>query len=74
MNQNSKIEITISSDLDYDNLIAEIIIDGQFIGLITNEPSQAVRFEIPEGQVSTVNVDFNILLNALDKAKRELLQ
>jgi len=74
MTNNSNIDITISSDLDYENLIAEVLINGNFIGLVTNEPNKGVRFEIPEGQVALVNVELDTLLTAIEKAKAELLK
>jgi len=74
MTNNNNINITISSDLDYENLIAEITIDGNFIGLVTKEPDEVTKFEIPDGQVSSVKVELGTLLTAIEKAKSELLK
>jgi len=70
----SKIDINISSDLDYENLIAEVIIEGNFVGLVTNEPSKEICYEAPEGQVSDKPVDLDIFIEALKEAKRLLLK
>ena len=53
MTNKSNVEITISSDLDYECLIAEINIDGKFIGLLTSvhpkcRPSRNINFGAAE--------------------------
>ncbi|RUO65965.1 hypothetical protein SAMN06297229_0565 [Pseudidiomarina planktonica] len=70
----SKIDVIVSSDLDYENLIAEVAIDDIFVGLVTNEPSKGVCFEAPAGQVLGEPIAFDIYIKALIKAKNELLQ
>ncbi len=70
----NNIKVTISSDLDYENLIAEIIADGEFIGLLTAEPNQQVCFELPEGQGNWNKIEANLLIEALQIARKELLQ
>ncbi|NQY36496.1 MAG: hypothetical protein HRT37_16280 [Alteromonadaceae bacterium] len=70
----NRISITILSDLNYDNLLAEILIDGQFIGLVTNEPDKSVCFEIPKGELKFKSLDFDLFQEALSLAKKELLQ
>lgn len=70
----NRISITILSDLNYENLLAEILIDGQFIGLVTNEPDKLVCFEIPEGELKFKSLDFDLFQKALSLAKKELLQ
>ncbi len=73
MASKSNIEITVCSDLDYENLVAEITIDGKFIGLVTNEPDKGICFEIPNGQISFQSIDLDALEQALKNAKKELL-
>ncbi|MEM0515683.1 hypothetical protein WCN91_09725 [Pseudoalteromonas sp. YIC-827] len=68
------IEITVCSDLDYDNLIAEIKIDNVFVGIVTNEPDEPLRFEIPNGQESSINVELDTYFKAINNAKLELLK
>ena len=68
------IEVQISSDLDYDNLIAEIHIGSKFVGLVTNEPGKGVCFEMPDGNGGFNPINFEIFKVALDKAKKELMQ
>ncbi len=69
-----KISVTILSDLYYENLLAEIVIDGQFIGLLTNEPGKPVCFEIPEGELKFKSIDLAVFEEALSLAKKELLK
>jgi len=71
---NKRISITILSDLNYENLLAEILIDGQFIGLVTNEPDKPVCFEIPQGELNFQSLEFDLFQEALHLAKKELLQ
>jgi hypothetical protein len=73
MTNEDNIEITICSDLDYECLIAEIIINGKFIGLLTNEPNKEICFAIPDGQISSAEIKLDALENALKQAKRVLL-
>lgn len=68
------IEITVGSDLDYESLIAEIKIDGAFVGIVTNEPDESFKFEIQSGQVSSINVELETYIKALNDAKSELLK
>ncbi|WP_377144421.1 hypothetical protein [Pseudidiomarina halophila] len=62
------------SDVNYENLLAEILIDGHFIGLVTTEPDQPICFEIPDGELKFQSLDLDILQEALSAAKKELLQ
>lgn len=70
----TNIEIEVSSDLDYECLIAEIFIDDNFIGLVTNEPSKGICFEAPKGQLSGEPVELEMYIEALKKAKIKLLK
>ena len=70
----NKIEVIISSDLDYENLIAEINVDGNFIGLITSEPKEDVCFEIPDRQTDWCKISASVLTEAIEIAKKDLLQ
>ncbi|MCF7516558.1 hypothetical protein L3V43_22065 [Pseudoalteromonas sp. L23] len=74
MKKKNKIDVTISSDIDYENLIAEIHVDGNFIGLVTNEPHQGVCFELPDGQADWNKIGVSVLIQAIEIAKIELLQ
>ncbi len=67
-----KIDITICSDLDYENLIAEISVNNRFIGLVTNEPDKGVCFEIPKGQVSFESIELCIFIDALNEARKRI--
>lgn len=74
MTQEDGIEIQIASDLDYENLLAEIHVDNNFIGLLTNEPEKGVCFEVPDGKGGFRSISIERFRLALDKAKKELLQ
>ena len=73
MANESNIQIQICSDLDYDNLIAEIIINGEFVGLISKEPDCDIIFEIPEGQVNSIKVPLVDFEKSLVLARKALL-
>jgi len=73
-----KIKIMICSDTDYDQLIAEMYVDDKYIGLISQErgPNNlVVEFPGPDQYeaVITREVEIEILLEALSKAKKELI-
>ena len=73
MNNKQQIDIVICSDLDYECLLAEITIDGIFIGLVTNEPGKGLCFELPDDNVPFTSISFDIFENALNQAKQALL-
>lgn len=70
---NSEITIQICSDLDYDNLIAEIYFKGQFIGLLSGEPERELCFEIPNGKGGFTPIELENFKEALERAKEKLL-
>ncbi|WP_269520789.1 hypothetical protein [Alteromonas sp. BMJM2] len=70
----SRINITILSDLNYENLLAEILIDGKFVGLVTNEPDKPVCFEISAGELKFSALELDLFQKALNLAEKELLQ
>lgn len=74
MNSNNNIKVTICSDLEHDNLLAEISINGRFIGLVTEEPDKKISFEIPERQQSIESVELDLLEEALRIARSRLIQ
>ena len=72
----SRITIQIASDTDYDKLIAEIYIDGDFAGLVSQKGS-ILRYEIPSADRSigmVRSVDLDVLIEALERARQELNQ
>lgn len=74
MNDKESIKVTVCSDLEHDDLLAELVIGGQFIGLVTEEPGKKMSFEIPEGQLSIKSVDLDLLEQALRTARDRLNQ
>lgn len=69
-----KFSVTVHSDLEHENLLAEVEINGQFVGLVTNEPGDPVAFEIPQGEVKFQSLDLDVFIAALIRARKELLQ
>lgn len=70
MDSSNKIEIRITSDLDYENLIAEITANGKFIGLISNEPKKSLCFEAPNGKGGFNSIELECFKAVLDNAKK----
>ena len=68
------IRIQVCSDLDYDNLIAEIYAGEKFIGLLSNEPCKALCFEIPDNKGGFSAIELECFKRALEDAKKQLLQ
>jgi hypothetical protein len=64
------LKIQICSDVDYENLIAEIYCDDKFIGLISQE--NAIGEFMVEFPKAIPPVSYEWLLNALQAAKLEL--
>ena len=69
--------IQVCSDVDYENLIAEVYVEGKFVALVSREDlSQGfcVEFPGPEQHEPAISrrVDLLTLLEALDEAKAQL--
>ncbi|KAA5931178.1 MULTISPECIES: hypothetical protein [Pantoea] len=72
MNCKDHLKIVIASDVDYENLIAEIYRDDEFIALLQQEDGiNDIKIEF-SSDVSPMNFDW--LQNALNEAKRRLLE
>lgn len=71
MHYADSLKIIISSDVDYENLIAEIYCDDIFIALLQQENGiNDIRIEF-SSEINTVNFDW--FQNALNEAKKKLL-
>lgn len=71
MHYANSLKIIISSDVDYENLIAEIYCDDIFIALLQQEKGiNDIRIEF-SSDINTVNFDW--FQNALNEAKKKLL-
>jgi len=73
------LRVQICSDVDYDNLIAEIYYRGKYVALISQEngPDKlVVEFPGPDMNEDVIirEVDFDWLLNALREAKIKLIE
>lgn len=71
MNSDNKIKIIIASDIDYENLIAEIYCNDEFIALLQQEDGKdAIKVEFsPDFKV----INLELLQNILFEAKKKLL-
>ena len=72
MNNSDGINVVVCSDLEHENLVAEITINGRFIGLVTDEPNKDLCFEIPQGQLSLESVSLDLFEKAIAIARRRL--
>ena len=71
MNSKDRLKIVIASDVDYENLIAEIYLNDEFIALLQQE--NGVDDLKVEFASNIISVNFDWLQNALNEAKRKLL-
>jgi hypothetical protein len=78
MTCHQRLEILIASDVDYEQLIAEIYCDGKFVALLSQDKGPS-RLEVvfPCAQANeaaiTHSVDLDWLKDALDRAQALLL-
>ncbi len=78
MNSPSSLTVTIASDTDYQQLVAEIYCDGKFVALISQDHGpDDLRLEFPTNSdpsavCSSVGLDW--FLDAVQKAKEQLLR
>lgn len=71
MNYKDHLKIVIASDVDYENLIAEIYRDDEFIALLQQEDGvNDIKIEF-SSNINAINLDW--LQNALNEAKKKLL-
>ncbi|PQK93073.1 hypothetical protein [Pantoea ananatis] len=71
MNSTDALKIVIASDVDYENLIAEIYCDNIFIALLQQDNGiNDLRIEF-SSDINTLNLDW--FQNALNEAKKKLL-
>ena len=72
-----KKEILISSDSNYDNLVAEIYIDNQYIALVSYDEDDNFFVETPtinrsNEEIITHKVEYNTFIELLGEAKNSL--
>ena len=72
-----KKEILISSDSNYDNLVAEIYIDGKYIALVSYDEEHNFFVETPtmnrsNEEIITHKVEYNTFIKLLEEAKNSL--
>ena len=69
MNDASDIEVILSSDCDYDMLIAEMYVDGKFVALLNQDRGvDSLVIEFPEGNVQENEILRKIDLGAFEEA------
>jgi hypothetical protein len=72
MNSKAQLKIVIASDIDYEELIAEIYCNDEFIALLQQEDGiDNIKVEFSPNLAS---LNFDWLQNALNEAKRKLLE
>ena len=70
----NRFQIIIGSPLNYKKLVAYVVIDGQHLALINQEEGKdKMKIEFFE-EPKIKELDFNVFLDALQEAKRELLK
>ena len=72
-----KKEILISSDSNYDNLVAEIYIDDKYIALVSYDEDHNFFVETPttnrsNEEIITHKVEYNTFIELLEEAKNSL--
>ena len=72
-----KKEILISSDSNYDNLVAEIYIDNQYIALVSYDEDDNFFVETPttnrsNEEIITHKIEYNTFIELLEEAKNSL--
>lgn len=71
MSHRDQLKIVIASDIDYENLVAEIYYKDEFIALLQQENGiDDIRVEFSHN-IQPLNVDW--LQNALTEAKKKLI-
>lgn len=71
MNDKNQLKIIIASDVDYDNLIAEIYLDDTFIALLQQDGGvDDIKVEF---STNIPPLNFDWLQNALSEARKKLM-
>ena len=72
-----KKEILISSDCNYDNLVAEIYIDNKYIALVGYDEKDVFFVETPNvnminDELITHTINYDLFIELLEEAKNSL--
>lgn len=71
----SDFHVLLSSDPDYDKVVAEIYIGDKYVGLINQDDPQNLRFEFPiecDQSVISPEIPITVFLQALQVALEKL--
>lgn len=69
-----RFQIIIGSPVDYEELVAYIVIDGDHIALLNqDEGKDKIRIEFFD-EPKLKKIDYNIFIDALQEAKNELMK
>jgi hypothetical protein len=69
-----KIQIIIGSPIDYEELVAYIIVDGINIALLNqDEGKDKIKIVFFE-EAKSIDIHFDVFVAALEEAKRELMK
>jgi hypothetical protein len=71
---NSRIKIVIGSPVDYEELVAYVVIDSQYIALLSMDKGKDALELVFFDEPKISKVDYDIFLMALAEAKRRLLK
>ncbi|MBU9819141.1 hypothetical protein J1782_04470 [Rahnella sp. BCC 1045] len=71
MSDKHELKVVVASDVDYENLIAEIYCDEEFIALLQQEGGEDnIKVELSPNIGA---IDYDWLQNALSEARKKLL-
>ena len=69
-----RFQIIIGSPLDYEELVAYIVIDGKHVALLNqDEGKDKIKIEFFD-EPKLGKIDFDVIIEALQEAKNELLK
>jgi hypothetical protein len=69
-----RVQIIIGSPLEYQELVAYIVLDGEHVALLNqDEGKDKIKIEFFD-EPKIKKIDFNLLIEALKEAKNELMK
>jgi hypothetical protein len=70
----NRFQIIIGSPLDYEELVAYIVVDGEHIALLNqDEGKDNIKIEFFD-EPRIKKIDFNVFIEALNEAKNKLMR
>lgn len=68
-----KVRIQVSSDIDYRKLVAEVLINDQLVGIVSDEPGEGLAFTFHSDHADKP-IPLATLEKALQMAKDEIMK